>query len=1066
MAERASESSLPISSELGGIIRRAFSSNATGQIANLAIILNDASPQVRAVGAGVVGVLGAFGNASGTAAAPELARLLTDPSVYVRTTAAGALGATRQPAYAEQLLPSLKDKEFAVRTAAAAAIGVMGAKQFAPDLAKLLTDPHDDGYVRAAAAIALAMLDPTGYGDKIVPLLAAGQPGITKSAAAIAVGLSGDPRFGKYVRPLLQDGEAAIVTTAIASVWMMNASDQLDAVAATLTNSDDTVKTAAILVLGAIGSEQQAPALAAMLDGGAESTQMLVVRSLGRLGAAKFAPRVAKLLDGADAGLRAASALALGAMRATSTIGALTRRLSDRDAAVRAAAARALGELKAKQAEGSLLFVLKDNDAGVRAAGMTAYAVIADAGKAVPEAAALLGDPNGGVRVSAALTLGRLGAATYANQLVRLLADTQPPEVRAAAATALARLKHREAAPLMLPLLMDPLPSVRLAAKDAVESFGPYSVEVVGPLLEPSYKDPSKVGESRFFAHYLTGGAAETKTLLRWLGSNGERPDLTQASNAELREALQLMLAAWPTSENTPSFRRDMEETIARMASRGSWRPADRPLLKAHADNLANVNSPGAAALREAAREQDAWAAAVNGGRVALVHLAIWLGVLLAYPYSAFVRSRVFYSPWVRKGLGVWYVGVIMVSVPWVRNRLLQPFRESMRGDLGEPNAQAYFDDSDVIESGSKNRQKLSAAIAGIRGHVMLEGDSGLGKSMFLRQLIRREKNNVVFLPAESCAQGVIAGIRQYLPNQPMDDAFLLSVIHEGGLAVVIDGLNGVSPATRAHVSAFVSGAPRPPHVLIATQPIDWKPAIGARTFSLQPLSRDQISAFLLTKKPLAQAGDKTFVQRCEAFLQEAFSSALSTEERASADRVLSNPMDLTFVAQVIAAQEAPNLFRLQKQQYDQMAVEYQSLNIQPFPLEAFSEWLYELRLSDQPSLSAERFPDALARLEAHKMAGSRQSRVGDTVVTTWHFRHDKILDFFLRDAFTRKERTAAHLDDPRFRGVYFMLAAELPLAEAAELREQLIQHASQTKDHHLADSVIGILRLRKQIAA
>jgi hypothetical protein len=81
----------------------------------------------------------------------------------------------------------------------------------------------------------------------------------------------------------------------------------------------------------------------------------------------------------------------------------------------------------------------------------------------------------------------------------------------------------------------------------------------------------------------------------------------------------------------------------------------------------------------------------------------------------------------------------------------------------------------------------------------------------------------------------------------------------------------------------------------------------------------------------------------------------------------------------------------------------------------------------------------------------------------SWYFRHDKITEFFILQSLLKQpERQKQHLSDPRFRGVYFMLANFLSFEDAIELRELLIQYAADTKDHTISDEVIQLLRERK----
>lgn len=83
-----------------------------------------------------------------------------------------------------------------------------------------------------------------------------------------------------------------------------------------------------------------------------------------------------------------------------------------------------------------------------------------------------------------------------------------------------------------------------------------------------------------------------------------------------------------------------------------------------------------------------------------------------------------------------------------------------------------------------------------------------------------------------------------------------------------------------------------------------------------------------------------------------------------------------------------------------------------------------------------------------------------------WYFRHDKIMDFFLVQNFLgeraeAESRLIDHMGDPRFRGVYFLLATLLPLDDAKQLREKLIQYAADTKDHTVSDTFVQLLRTR-----
>lgn len=61
-----------------------------------------------------------------------------------------------------------------------------------------------------------------------------------------------------------------------------------------------------------------------------------------------------------------------------------------------------------------------------------------------------------------------------------------------------------------------------------------------------------------------------------------------------------------------------------------------------------------------------------------------------------------------------------------------------------------------------------------------------------------------------------------------------------------------------------------------------------------------------------------------------------------------------------------------------------------------------------------------------------------------------------------KDNRIIDHINDPRFRGVYFLLAKKMPIDAAQNLREELIQYAADTKYHTVSDTFIQLLRSRQ----
>jgi hypothetical protein len=453
-----------------------------------------------------------------------------------------------------------------------------------------------------------------------------------------------------------------------------------------------------------------------------------------------------------------------------------------------------------------------------------------------------------------------------------------------------------------------------------------------------------------------------------------------------------------------------------------------------------------------------------------LAHVAFWLALILVYPKSRQVQAIFFWNPWVRKILGLGYVGFALTWVPFLRRKLFEPFRESLLADAGLENfkAEAYFENSTLKYPHSEDIQPIRAAIKGFKGQIVLEGASGLGKTMFLRHLCQQSKRVVVYLPATKCSDGVIEALQKKLHGEEIKDPkFLQSLIYSGAIAICIDGLSEVSADTRAKIVEFTENYFKG-DIILAMQPMEWTPPATAKRLMMQPLARSHIQSFLHSRKLLipdnAPVQGDAYEHACDLYLVQVLDDQQDSAELEAIYRILSNPMDLTVVAAMLAAGKQPDLLRLQEQQYTVMAEEYQEKHLgQEFPLVQFSEAVYQMRLKDETTLPEAEFLEELLGMERHKMVVSRQPLdFNGKPGKEWYFRHDKIAEFFILQNFLKHpERQAQHLGDPRFRGVYFMLASFLNLEDAIALREMLIQYAADTKDHTVSDPFVQLVRSR-----
>jgi len=306
----------------------------------------------------------------------------------------------------------------------------------------------------------------------------------------------------------------------------------------------------------------------------------------------------------------------------------------------------------------------------------------------------------------------------------------------------------------------------------------------------------------RFSSYFYGRGDSEIKTLMKWVGRPESLPKPNELSADELRKALEVFKKAWEPSRDFPRSRKELAGAIASVSSRGKWHLGDAPLLEQHYKNLSSANFDEADTVKKAIDALTVWKRLKEFGYTLATHLLFWVALIFAYPKFPQVQAIFFWNPWVRRILGVGYVGFLLAWVPFLRRKLFEPFKFSLLADARLTNFDpaAYFPQSNVILVGSRHVTPLNTTLTAIQGQTILKGSSGLGKSMFLRHLVQQSSRIVVFLPARKCENGVIEAIQAKLHGQAQDAEFLKNLIYSGAIDICIDGLNEVTADTRAKI--------------------------------------------------------------------------------------------------------------------------------------------------------------------------------------------------------------------------------------------------------------------------
>ena len=213
------------------------------------------------------------------------------------------------------------------------------------------------------------------------------------------------------------------------------------------------------------------------------------------------------------------------------------------------------------------------------------------------------------------------------------------------------------------------------------------------------------------------------------------------------------------------------------------------------------------------------------------------------------------------------------------------------------------------------------------------------------------------------------------------------------------------------------------------------------------PLARGQIEEFLHGRAAEVlprEADPAEFLARATAFVNALDEG--TPDERAALLEFVSNPMDLRFVADLLAADVRPDLLNLQEQQIALVQADYAKANGSAFPLAAFAEFLYELRRDNKsPAIPPGLWPAEREALRARRLMVRDDAPDGGE---RWQFRHDKITDFFLYCAFRAKpDRFNEHLADNRFIGVYVLLARKLSRSDARRMLQDIYWAGGKADD-------------------
>jgi energy-coupling factor transporter ATP-binding protein EcfA2 len=792
--------------------------------------------------------------------------------------------------------------------------------------------------------------------------------------------------------------------------------------------------------------------------------------------------------------------------------------------AIQSVLIEALGRLRASDASQAILDVLKkSSDQAIKAKALAALGGLSFV--TPPDIVAEIIQKNEEtptVLISAAEAVASLNVKQATAPLTQLVSKTKDETVRLAALKALAVLGVADEGPMIVNAVLrgcscdlhDRVHDVIIFLNQIGFNKAPSVMTLIKALRD---RDSEGRPPLEAFAHVVAQGRNVEETIITWLGI-GPKPDVR--TKVEAAALLKDMQSAWPTVLSEQSlaseFARKIQDLTLSVCSappqpKGAeatdgagtdfltqaqrrfqialfsyheldsgpcWEGEGAGYVKALADQLSKSGYRTEAATLDGQLSAGWWGKAIKWGlEIGGGWIVLWVILILLYPYLRGVQSQVFWNDRLRKVAGFGIIDFALRGVGILRRRMLRPFRRKLAqaAGLGGPSTAeplAFFADIHVEDPQGRDVGRIVDRVPKIGGCLMLTGESGLGKTTFLKYLTdlsQREGRVVAFLEARDCNRGVYEALASLVEGPVKEMSYLRTLVHTRDMAVIIDGMNEVSEETRALISEFTKGH-IDSDVLIASQPMLWEAARDIPHLTLRPLSKAAIGAFLVSKEKSLPADacvtGMAYQNAAIAFVRDV--EALAEDETKHVVNILSNPMDLTLVSELLAAGQKPNPRRLDEQLFQRAKEKFREVNLGiEFPMESFSEYCYEQRSLGSNRVEDEQFKSAAESLAYVRMLLKRVEMKEKVERAYFIFRHDRLADFFIYLYLIvpkHKASRKAKAGDVRFRGVYLMIAERCSLDIAQETHGILHAKAQATKDYSLYDEYYRRYRTRTDV--
>jgi hypothetical protein len=605
----------------------------------------------------------------------------------------------------------------------------------------------------------------------------------------------------------------------------------------------------------------------------------------------------------------------------------------------------------------------------------------------------------------------------------------------------------------------DPYP---LAFK-ALNILGPYDLEIILNILELSFENRLFVNDYYFLSYYFSGGNSHINDLINTL-IDGTFELQIEAQEKEV--FFTYMINALRKAQVLPSIKALLEKKIVEYSQIINWDSENITILENARKIFKNSNSIYTELLANRIRNFNVKKNVKYPFVILICHLTFWCALIFLYKRSKIVQTFFFWNKWSRRLFGLFYVEMLIKWVPFLRKILFSPFIENMKSDLSYINSgNSPFYENIRTKRDDKKYNDIWSLRDDFTGKILIESESGKGKTSIFAFLIQNSNNLSVYLPAWRCVDGVLIAIQEKILGPINQDSFLRDLIYSGTIDIYIDGVNEVTPDICEKIRKFAESN-FAGNIFIATQPFNWIKPSGFKRIHITSMSKIQIIEYLNIKGGVYYGKNSieidSYKKQCEDYIGNIFSNNYEDEFI----DIISNPMELDTIAFLIANKISPDPFNLYEQQFKLVEKAYRTNNFgKSFPLEEFADYIYDLKNSNQHVLDKNEYSLEFKFLYKHRIiVPYPKASLNDDKNESWVFRHDKLKDFFVAISFilSSNNKIETHINQTSFSGVYLFLAYKLPYNEAFKLREKIIQNAVDSKNHHMSDLIVKALRIRK----